>query len=107
MRFIKQILTVLLFAVMASCQKSTNTVENLSPESLTATGVLYQQGPTTYMYGTHILYVNSNTQYVLESTTLNLNAFLGRNVKITAFNTHYQAENGPAMYNVTSIATAP
>lgn len=71
-------------------------------EDLTNTGILREQDSTTYMYRTHTL-----NGYVLKSITINLVPFVGSHVIITAKNSHYHAEDGPEMYNVTSIAPIP
>ena len=93
---------------VVSCQKKSDSKPSpailvISGESLTATGMLERQGYTTYMYGTHILKADAGKWFVLESTTLNLDPFVGNRVTITAINTHYHAEIGPEMYNVSAI----
>jgi hypothetical protein len=95
---------------VVSCHKKSDTTPSpviTSGDNLTATGMLELQGFTTYMYGTHLLRVDSATWFALKSTTLNLDPFVGTRVSITAINTHYTAEMGPELYNVTSIASAP
>lgn len=101
MRSAKILLPLALAAVAAGCSKDTGTTQ--STEAIAITGSLQRQGFTTYQYGTHIL-VTPTVKYVLESTYVNLELYVGKNVKITAVNTHYHAEQGPEMYNVTSVA---
>jgi hypothetical protein len=75
-----------------------------SADTIVVTGTLEPIGMTTFMYGTHRLVVSPSIFYVLESTTMDLNPFVGERVQITATDTHYQAEAGPDMYNVTAIS---
>jgi len=105
MRILSQILLVAALSVFTACHqapKNSGTTNTINGEILTATGVLQNQGFTTYMYGTHLL-----GGYVLESTTIDLNPYVGARVKITAVNTHYQVEQGPEMYDVTAITRVP
>ncbi len=107
MRFLKAISLVILVASgLFSCTKgkTTSTTTHTSGDTLSTTGTLQRQGVTTYQYGNYILVVSSTEQYVLESTALSIDSLAGDRVTITAINTHYQAENGPVMYNVTTIA---
>lgn len=105
MRYLKPVLFVFFALSMAACSKSPNTTnqDNVSGANLSASGTLQKQGFTTYMYGTHLLVVNASTTYVLKSDVVNLDPFVGKQVKLTAVNTHYHAENGPELFNVTWI----
>ncbi|MCW3124318.1 MAG: hypothetical protein JWQ38_3810 [Flavipsychrobacter sp.] len=105
MKTISILLFVCCLAVVSTitaCHREATKTQVLG-DYITAEGVLEQQGFTTYMYGTHVLTVNAQVSYVLESTTINLDNYIGFNVVIKAVNTHYHAEQGPEMYNVTSI----
>jgi hypothetical protein len=104
MRYLKPFLFLLLAASFAACTRPTSNTNTVSSTNLSASGTLQAQGFTTYMYGTHLLVVNSATTYVLKSSTLNLDPYIGKKVKLTAVNTHYTAENGPELYDVTYIA---
>ena len=110
MRIITISLLVLLLTASVGCHK-TGVTQSVSvppsPATFTVTGTLQKQGVTTYMYGTHILVVDPSTSYVLESTSIDLDAYVGAHVRLTAINTGYHAEMGPDMYNVTSITTVP
>ena len=95
---------------VVSCHKNSNSTPApvvISGDNLTATGTLELQGFTTYMYGSHILRVDSATLFVLKSTTLNLDPFVGMRVSIQAVNMHYSVDLGPDLYNVMAIAAAP
>ena len=108
MRFLKATSLILLLAVgaLSSCTKgkTTSSTSHISGDALTATGTLQRQGITTYQYASYILVVSSSEEYVLESTAVAIDSFVGRHVMITATNTHYPVEDGPVMYNVTAIA---
>jgi hypothetical protein len=101
MRILKLFLLFAAITFLASCNKLS------IHDVIIKTGKLEKQGFTTYMYGTHVLVVGSTPKYVLESKHINLDQFVGMHVIITAENEHYQAEMGPDLYNVTSIAPAP
>ena len=107
MRYIKLSLVAICItcsiAFVACSKKTTDNTTVVNGDARTATGTLEQLGATTFMYGTHRLNVNSTTWYLLESTALNLDQYTGATVTITAVNTHYHAEQGPEMYNVTSV----
>jgi|ERR1019366_1438935 hypothetical protein len=107
MRYFKLFLFIAAIVTFASCHKCATGTVSTTTDIVTLTGTLQKQGFTTYQYGTHILVVNPTTKYVLESNTVDLNPYVGAHVTITAINTHYHAEQGPEMYNVTSIALAP
>ena len=85
-----------------SCDHHAKPATTTTGDNLVTTGTLQKQGFTTYQYGTHTL-----NGYVLESTTIDLDRYVGTNVTIHAVNTHYTVEQGPEMYNVTSIVAAP
>lgn len=105
-------LFVLLITAMvaaSSCHHPVPTPNGVVPTSdhITAVGKLQKQGFTIYMYGTHVLEVSPTISYVLKSSMYDLDAYLGSKVKITAVNTHYQAEMGPELYDVIAIAPEP
>ena len=108
MRLLKLFLLFAAIAALSSCNKNSKSNGPVSGSDLiTATGILEKPFVTTYMYSTHKLTVSASSWMVLESTSINLDTYIGKRVIITAINTHYQAENAPEMYNVTSIALAP
>ena len=101
MRSISFCLLIAATISFASCHKGA------TGDIIIKTGKLERQGTTTYMYGTHILFVHNKPAYVLESKAIDLDRFVGRQVLITAEDEHYHAETGPDLYKVTSIAPAP
>lgn len=105
MTFIRQALIVAVCSSLAACSKTRKCPDRVSADTVIQTGLLRQQGVTTYQYGTHILEAGSNTELVLKSDNINLDNYVGKNVQVTAVNTHYTVENGPELYNVIAIAT--
>jgi hypothetical protein len=99
MRLSFLLLLAVAIVTSVSCHKS-NSIK--AGDGITATGTLQTMGATTFMYGTHTL-----NGYVLESTKIDLDPFVGTRVIITAKNTHYHAELGPEMYDVIAIARIP
>lgn len=93
------ILSMITFMTLSACHKSEAT---LPADQVVLTGILHEQGPTTYMYGTHTL-----NGRVLKSDRVNLNLYEGSKVMVTATNIHYTAELGPELYNVTAIVRVP
>lgn len=100
MQIIKKTLCIAVLAAVASCHKTVATIP--SAENISVSGTLQLQGFTTYQYGSYVLNAGA-TQYVLESTVVNADPFVGKAVVVTAVNVHYIAENGPELYNITTI----
>lgn len=87
------------FVTLSACHKN----KTINPvDQIVLTGTLQEQGPTTYMYGTHTL-----NGHVLKSDRVNLNIYEGSKVMVTATNVHYTVESGPELYNVTAIVSVP
>jgi hypothetical protein len=82
------------------CHKTTI---NVKTDVMVETGKLQRQGMTTYQYGTHVLNTNSGLQIVMKSSTVSLDQYVGKYVTVTATNLHYQVEDGPALYDATSV----
>lgn len=76
-----------------------------------ATGVLEEQGTTTYMYGTHTVTDEaSGTLYALKSNTVDLDGYAGERVTVSgglvAGYENGQVEGGPPLLDVTDVRTA-
>lgn len=84
---------------------TTQTNENKPPQGILASGIIQQQGITTYQYGTHILVdVNGNTLYALKSDVLPLNKYMGRKVQLQGVPVEgYPLEGGPDYLEVVTI----
>lgn len=64
-------------------------------EMITVTGVIEQQGITTYQYGTHTL-SNEETFYALKSDVVNLDEYLNEEITIIAKKLEgYPVDGGP------------
>lgn len=99
------------FAAGFSACKSTTSVpatqanENKTPQGVSASGIIQQQGITTYQYGTHILVdVNGKTLYALKSDIIPLNKYIGRKVQLQGVPVEgYPIEGGPEYLEVVTI----
>ena len=70
---------------------------------ITCTGVLYEQGITTYQYGTHGISCCGNS-YALTSQTINLGDYVGQTVTVTGtLVPGYPVEDGPDYLEVTAV----
>lgn len=68
------------------------------------TGVLKEQGFTTYQYGTHTL-THGNNLYALKSDSLDLNAYVNQEVSLRAEKVEgYPVDGGPEYLNVLEIS---
>jgi hypothetical protein len=97
----KTIATIISLCAAALCLGCHKSYSPANPDVIVAEGNLERLGMTTYQYGTHVL-SNANG-YVLGSKSINLNLFVGKKVEITAYDVHYQVEQGPTLYEVTSV----
>ncbi len=85
---------ILSIFIASSCTKNT----------VTKQGVLRPLGMTTFQYGSHYLGDDTNIQYALRSSTINLKDFEFYTVQITGnFVDGYPVDGGPEFINVTSI----
>jgi hypothetical protein len=93
----------LLFCLVAlwSCEKQ-NEIPN---DELVISGIISQQGITTYQYGTHTIdCIDSEIYYALESKTINLDDYLSKKVTIKAEKIPgYPLEDGPEYLEVKAI----
>lgn len=97
------------FAVtLFSCKK--DEVETPAPTptvtrtaSMQATGLLKRLEVSTFMYGTHILIMNTG-YYALKSTTVNLDQYVNQNVTITGNRiAGYPVDGGPPYIDVITV----
>ena len=85
--------------------------EDLTHETVRATGVLEKPGATTYQYGTHAITDEaSGTLYALQSTTdgsVDLDRYVGQRVAVTGWVVPgYPLEGGPILLEVTEVRPA-
>lgn len=73
-----------------------------SGEPVSATGVVEELGPTTFMYGTHEL---AGSGYVMESSVVDLSGYEGEEVTVSGALAieEGELENGPPLINVESV----
>ena len=76
-----------------------------STERITATGIVKEQGFTSYMYGTHVLVdERGKTLYALKSDKIMLDSYVGRKVTVSGEPVPgYPVDNGPPYLDVTSL----
>lgn len=94
---------ILLFlgSAMAGCNITKSAGEN---GQLELNGMLNKPGMTTYQYGTHVL-KGADKSYALKSTAVDLDEFVGKQVKITGKKVEgYPVENGPDLIDVLKIS---
>lgn len=100
MKYIGLILLVTTLLVSVGCSQSRGA---LSQSTIEVTGVIAQQGMTTYQYGTHVL-ENAENFYALKSEVLDLDQYLGRKVKLKAERVEgYPVDTGPVFLNVVEV----
>ena len=82
----------------------TATCSSVSPEdTVEATGIIEQQGMTSYQYGTHTL-TGDETFYALKSDAVDLDLYLGEEVTVTGEKVEgYPLEGGPVFLNVLEV----
>jgi hypothetical protein len=83
---------------LSSCQKET------AFATTKASGIIRQQGVSTYQYGTHVLTDDTGkTLYALRSKK-NLDNYIGKHVEIKGKKVNgYPVENGPEYLEVTKV----
>jgi hypothetical protein len=103
-------LMMLCLAGFAACKSTTplppsQAAGNKSTQGISASGIVQQQGVTTYQYGTHILVdVNGNTIYALKSDVVPLNNYMGKKVELQGIPVEgYPIEGGPEYLEVVTI----
>ena len=99
MRFAKLILPVLMVVASVGC-KHGKTDNN---KTYTFEGRLRAKGTTPYNYGTHVVFVSTFEWYLLESTSISLDAYTNDSVTVVAKDMGIKENSGPELYNVISI----
>ena len=96
--------------LLAGCKSTTPasssaTTEMKSEQGLKVSGMLQEQGVTTYQYGTHILTSSGGkTLYALKSETIKLDTYIGKNVELQGIPVEgYPIEGGPEYLEVIKI----
>lgn len=100
--FLLSLATVML---LTACDKSARDLQPKTPSDKESypfefKGLLRQQGPTTYMYGTHVI-SGEGQFYALRSSRVNLDNYVGRTVTVKGHKVEgYPVENGPEYIDV-------
>ncbi len=97
MRITKLILLTAAIAALAACNKG-KTDNN---KTLTFNGRIWPKGTTSYSYGTHLVFIDKFTWYVVESTSLTLDSYNGDSVTVVLKD--MGIGGNPELYNVISI----
>ena len=95
MKLMRYLLFSMLLIVLSAstCEKDNN------KPMIEVTGVLQQQGVTTYQYGTHVM-----PGYALRSSTIDLDQYVGQNVTVRGYLIEsYPVENGPEYLEVEEV----
>ncbi|NME72304.1 hypothetical protein [Flammeovirga aprica] len=88
------LLTISIMMIGFSCAKN-----DMNSDGIELTGVIKEQGITTYQYGTHTL-----SGYALRSTAVNLNDYIDKTVTIIGHKVEgYPVDGGPDFIEVEKI----
>lgn len=89
----------------AQSTETSQSVENKPAQGVTASGLLLEQGVSTYQYGTHVLNdKDGKTIYALKSETIKLNMYIGKQVELQGIPVEgYPLEGGPEYLEVIKI----
>lgn len=97
----KRIVYASLLFVLFACKTQKNELKELSMSEYT--GLLQNQGMTSYQYGTHTLETKESF-YALKSETVKLDNYIGKTVTLTAVIVDgYPVDGGPKYLNVISV----
>lgn len=76
---------------------------SVNNDDIKVTGIIEEQGITSYQYGTHTL-SNDDTFYALKSDVVDLNNYLNKEVSITAEKIEgYPVDGGPEFLLVLEV----
>lgn len=90
-----------LFFIVPFALTLTNCEKNSSLE-ITATGIVQEQGMTTYQYGTHVL--QGEVMYALKSDVIILNNYVGKMVTLKGVKVEgYPVDGGPDYLRVIEV----
>ncbi len=109
------VLSAMIFGILAAAPALAQTTADQygNGETVTVTGVLQEQGITSYQYGTHFIKdTGSGTGYALKSSKVNLDSYVGGEVTVygTLAMKAGELEGGPALIDVSRVvptATPP
>ncbi|MDA9328709.1 hypothetical protein N9Q76_01130 [Flavobacteriales bacterium] len=94
MKLFKSLFVGITCLLLLSCDK-----EDLNPEHFEITGIIKEQGMTSYQYGTHTL-----SGYALRSNTVSLDNYVNQNVTIVGYKVNgYPVDGGPDYIEVKKV----
>lgn len=94
MKLFKSLFVGITYLLLVSCDK-----EDLNPKNIEITGIIKEQGMTSYQYGTHTL-----SGYALRSKTVSLDNYVNQNVTIVGYKVNgYPVDGGPDYIEVKKV----
>lgn len=97
------VLLFLLITMGASCQKDDSDAHSVNADTISITGVIAEQGITTYQYGSHVL-GNEEDFYAITSETIDLDQYIGDTVTVLGRKKPgYPLSNGPEYIEVIQV----
>ena len=80
-----------------------STCNNIQETGIEVTGIVEEQGITSYQYGTHTL-TNDKNYFAIKSDSFDLNTYLNKEVTVRAYKIEgYPVDGGPEYLNVVEI----
>lgn len=99
------IVSLIAFLFCLGCSQAIqNPTSQKSPtaSTITSSGTIEKIEVSTWMYGTHILTDQNKVKYALESTSVDLDSLVNKQVEIKGTTVSgYPVENGPELLEVT------
>lgn len=90
----RMLLGIVVCMAFASCSK-----RDMDPDRVEVSGTVYEQGITTYQYGTHGI-----SGYALRSSSVPLNDHVGAEVTVVGYKVDgYPVDGGPEFLEVVAI----
>lgn len=104
---IKFLMLAFFCSILISCTKDNNCLQNADsstkPDSFEFYGLLNKLEASSFMYGTHYI-KNGRLFYALKSNTINLDAYVGKNVTISGTKiSGYPVDGGPDFLDVKTV----
>lgn len=97
-----KILSLVIGVMVSTMLISINSIADMA--ETTVVGILKKRGTTTYQYGTHILVDKNKTLYAFKSSTITLNKYIGKQVKIHgSLIQGYPVDGGPVYLDVKRV----
>lgn len=93
-----------IFFGMGICLTFFSCNNTIPPNQMKITGVIQEQGITSYQYGTHTIVTENGEFYALTSEMVDLDDFIGKEVNLTAEKIEgYPVDGGPVYLKVLTV----